>query len=258
MRKQPVLVTFVVIIVLSSQIVLANNNYFLAGDAFFHSTINQDQAKELAKPSVKPRIFAYSFYGAEFDLALCGYAGYSHAIIPDVDDNFSANLAAVYSSIRSTYTRQWDETGDEAHKNLIETNPIHVFFYKANYDFKKSNVGLRYNENWVSEVLKFGHNRAGARLCCFISGEEPVTISWRDSKIIAGLNVALPEVAIVPGKAISKPLTITGSIKAIVLPPIALSKLFTPDNTQDLYIVDSSGIEHLMYDNIEKNAWIKY
>ena len=67
---------------------------------------------------------AMVFYGAEFDLALCGYAGYSHAIIPDVDDNFAANLAAVYSSIRSTYTRQWDETGDEAHKKLIETNPI--------------------------------------------------------------------------------------------------------------------------------------
>lgn len=257
MRGQILIAASLVVTSLPGQLVLANNYYFLPGDAFFHCTMTKAQAEALAEPSAKPRVFKYSLYGAEFDFAFCGYAGYTNARIPKVDDRFAANLAKAYTRVRSTYVREWRETLNKEKNVLFESNPVHVFFYRADYDFKRSNVALRYNENWVAEVKKFGHRRAHARLCCFISGEEPVTISWRDSELIPGFEVTLPEAPIQRGKPVDEPLTIAGAVKAIVLPPISLSKFFAPDNSWDLFVVDSTGIVHLMYDD-DEHTWVPF
>ncbi|MFT7642140.1 MAG: hypothetical protein ACI9G1_003897, partial [Pirellulaceae bacterium] len=117
------------------------------------------------------------------------------------------------------------------------------FFYNAEFDFKKHRIGLRYNEDWIEQVLQFGHRREHMRLCCFVGHKEAAAVSWRDADLIPGLNATVPEKAPQAGRVPADPITITGKTKAIVLPPVALSDFFEGEKSLQLWVVDSTGIK---------------
>ena len=162
----------------------ANTNYFLPRNVFFHCTLTTSAATEIATGALKQCVFSYSLYGAEFGGAFCGYAGYSHEWILAVDDPFVAKLENAYSNIKLTYEHEWRETRADEFGEQVESTLIHVFFYRADYDFIKFRVALRYNENWDGQVVRFGRPRAVAELCCSISGKESIAASWPDSNLV--------------------------------------------------------------------------
>jgi hypothetical protein len=172
-----------VAIIASSASVLANNNLFLPGDAFFPTVLTKNDVEALQTTKTGERTFAYSSFDG-YEAAFCGYAGYPIANIPAVDDIFAKNLAAVYARIREFDKRQLIERTDDGKTEFIETNAIRVMFYPPEFDFAQHSLGLRYNENWVAEAVKFGHKREHLRLCCLIPEADAIEREWSDAEVV--------------------------------------------------------------------------
>lgn len=237
-------------------LVRANNNLFLPGDAFFPTELTKAAVEILQSKKAEERTFAYSSLGG-YKGAFCGYAGYENAIIQSVDDAFARNLAKAYQQIRELQPRLLEERTFEQKTQLVETNPIQVLFYPASFEFPRHALGLRYNENWVAECVKFGHRREHLRLCCLISDPEAVALSWRDADLVPALKAKLPVVKHEPGKSTEEPVIVEEPVKAYVLLHDSLSQLFHPEESEhaNILVVDSTGVTCLMRDD---GDWIPF
>ncbi|MEX1039019.1 MAG: hypothetical protein WDZ51_00205 [Pirellulaceae bacterium] len=227
---------------------MADNNYFLPGDAFFPTVLTQKGIEQLKSVKTGERMFAYSSLGG-YDGAFCGYAGYYIATIPAVDDAFANNLATVYARIREDNNRELLEVLRDGKTELVETNGVRVLFYPPEFEFPRHTLGLRYNENWASEAVKFGHRREHLRLCCLIQNPDAVVISWRDAEAVAALKVKLPEIDLKPVPVTETPVEVQGPVKSIVVGSHTLEELFRleHDDYATVYIVDSEGFTKLKH-----------
>ncbi len=233
----------------SGTICLANNNLFLPGDAFFPTIFTKADIEKLQQAKAEERTIAYSSFGG-YQEAFCGYAGYANAIIPAIDDDFAKNLAMVYQKVRETEGRQLLEQTQDGKTELIETNGIRVLFYPPEFEFPQHVLGLRYNENWVKECVKFEHRRQDLRLCSLISDPEAIELSWRDADVVPALKAELPKVTLQPVPEIDTPVTIRGPVKAFVIGSLSLTEIFRSNSHRYLavYVVDSKGITQLVRD----------
>ncbi len=232
---------------------LGNNNLFLPGDAFFPTLITEEKLAGLSADRQHPSIFEYSSFGG-YEGAFCGYAGYQCAAILEMDNAFIENLRTVYSKIRKYDSKRLIEVERDGKRVLEETNGIRVLFYPKDFKFPKFKIGLRYNEDWVEEVVKFGHTPRHIRLCPLIDDSDAIMESWRDSKDVGKLNVVLPDIELKPVPETREPVKVLGSVKAIVLDSRPLIEYFRPDEEEmpSVYIVDSSSIRELSY---EEDRW---
>jgi len=248
--KVLIFVSSTVAIIASNANVMANNNLFLPGDAFFPTVLTKAEVEALQSRKTGERTFAYSSFGG-YEGAFCGYAGYDNARIAAVDDAFAKNLAAVYARIREFYARELIERTHDGKTELVETNGIRVLFYPPEFQFPRHHLGLRYNENWVSEAVKFGHKKEHLRLCCLISDPHAVERSWRDADVIPPLNVKLPDVELKPVPETEAPVLVQDPVKAIVIGFHTLKELFryNDDDYLTVFIVDSEGITELVHED---------
>lgn len=223
---------------------IANNNLFLPGDAFFPSLLTKDDIAKMRTAKSGARTFEYVAPDVEGG-AMCGYAGYANAIIPSVDDAFAENLDRVYSKIVSLRGRSLIERTDNGKITITENGGMRVLFYPSGFDFQVHRIGLKYNENWVEESKKFGHEKEHISYSSLINQAEAVAISWRDALDVKGLQVQLPDVTLEPTPKMEVPVTISEPIRAHVLGFGSLEKFFDPDEDSwlTLYIVDSKGVE---------------
>ena len=143
------------------------------------------------------------------------------------------------------------ESTQDGKTELIETNGMRVLFYPPDFQFPRNTLGLRYNEDWVSEVIQFGHRREYARLCCLIADPDAVERSWRDAEAIPPLKAKLPDIELKPVPETETPVVVQGPVKAIVIGSLTLRDLFRPKNDDYLtvYVVDSKGITEMVHEN---------
>lgn len=223
---------------------IANNNLFLPGDAFFPTLLTKDEIAKMRKTNSGARTFEYIATDQEGE-AMCGYAGYANAIIPSVDDPFAENLDRVYSKLVSIRGRNLIERTENGKTTITENGGIRVLFYPSGFDFQVNRIGLKYNENWVEESKKFGHEKEDISYSSLINKAEAVAISWRDSLDVTGLQAILPEVDLEPTPRLEAPIVVSEPVRAYVLGFGSLDKFFAPgeDDFLTLYIVDSKGVE---------------
>lgn len=235
--------------------VRANDNFFLPGDAFFPTVLTQASLASLSTSDPKDRTFDYS----DFQLggSFCGYAGYCRARFDCVDDAFIGNLRKTYREIRKRRPRELREEVQREETRLVETNGVRVLFYRADFPYPGGKLGLRYNEKWVDEVVRFGHDRDRVHLNCLVADPTAVEICWRDASRYAGLAVNLPKVALKPTPRIDTPVVVTDAVKAIVISEHNLTDLFHSTHTSSpglvswpVFVVDSDGITKV-YVNLE-------
>lgn len=228
-------------------LVCANDNLFLPGDAFFPTVLTKAKLEELAASDAATRTFEYSnFRGGGF---FCGYAGYNRAQFVHVDDEFIANLADVYKQIRSRQPRELREESVDGKTVLHETNGMRVLFYRSDFPYPGAELGLRYNENWVDEVVRSGHERQRVHLNCLVRDPEAVALSWRDASRYPGLAIRTPDVMLKPTPRTETPVVVTDGVKAIVVSTYDLDDFFQPTRQfLRLYIVDANKTEELHYD----------
>lgn len=240
---------------LSSARILANNNLFLPGDAFFPTVLTKADIEALQATKSAERTFRYSSFGG-YEGAFCGYAGYANAKIPSVDDAFAKSLASVYERIRESQPRELIERTHEGKTELIETNGVRVLFYPPEFEFPRYHLGLRYNEKWVTEAVKFGHERKHLRLCCLIPSPDAIECEWRDAELVPPLKVQLPKVELNPVPETETPVVVQGPVKAVVIGSYSLEDLFRDEAIYPMvYIVDAKGIIALLRDDSE---WKEY
>ncbi|HEY3392818.1 MAG TPA: hypothetical protein VGK58_08930 [Lacipirellulaceae bacterium] len=230
-----------------------NNNFFLPGDAFFPTTLTAEQVAGLKADRANPTVFEYSSLGGYED-AFCGFAGYPRANFPQLDDAFVANLKRVYARLREYEPRQLTEIERDGEKKLVETNPMRVLFYRRDFEFPKYRLGLQYNENWTAETMKFGHPPRQFRLCCLVNDADAVMECWRDANVVPGLEATLSDFELKPGwETTIEPVIIRGPTKAIVVETRPLAEYFRRHEMATLWIVDSSGIVEMWY---EDGKWV--
>jgi len=257
---------------------VANNNFFLLGDAFYSTTLTQSELAAIDASNPKSHVFGYANFGT-WEGAFCGYAGYRLATVEGLDESFLENLKLVYGEIRRDYPRELVEIDRDGKMSTEETNPIRVFFYRNDFVYgeplklpepevpfgdpnkpisipPKVHLGLKYNESWVAETVKFGHHRHLIRMCRMIDHPDAIMADWRDAESVTGLEIQLPDkIELDKSGIVTTPITITGEIKAIVIPPVSLEKYFqitNPEASSDsedlrlpVYVVNSDGIQRL-------------
>lgn len=226
----------------------ASNKLFLPGDAFFPTSLTKDAITKIRKMRSDVRTFAF---GATDQMggALCGYAGYPIAKIPQVDDSFLDNLGLVYSKMQRLSRGIQRDRSQKATDHDRETEGMRVLFYPASFDFQMHRIGLTYNENWVEETKKFGHDRSHISYGSLIDRADAVAISWRDALEVKGLEVTTPDVELKPTPLLETPIVVKERVRAHVLGVGSLKDFFDPDEDTPLtlYIVDSNEIEEWQY-----------
>ena len=234
---------FVMIALLGLSKCAANNNLFLPGDAFFPTLLTKDGIKSLRALKSDQRMFEYIATDVEGG-AMCGYAGYANATLPSLDDAFAENLERVYSKIIGLRGRRLIEQTENGRTTTTVQGGMRVLFYPLAFDFQQHRIGLKYNENWVAESKKFGHEKEHIRYSSLIDQAEAVAISWRDASDVKGLHAKLPDVALEPTPRVETPVIIDEPVRAYVLGFGSLNSFFDArDEYLTLYIVDSSGVE---------------
>ena len=256
MKNQPCFVFVIVFCFLAGfeSHARANNNLFLSGDAFFPTELTSNEISKLVADKDRHE-FVYSSFGG-YEGAFCGYAGYDRAQIPSLNDKFAANLKLAYERIRQSEPRLLSEEISDGKTVLRETNGIRVLFYNESFKFPNFRLGLRYNEGWVEETVKFGHLPRSIRLCCLLDSKDALMASWRDAGLVDALKVTLPKVEIIPGRKMESPIKINGKLKAIVFGSTSLLEYFEQADGASFLIVDENGISEMMYDGVEEHKWI--
>jgi hypothetical protein len=136
---------------------------------------------------------------------------------------------------------------------MKETNGMCVMFYDAGFDLAKYKLGLRYNEDWVSDAVKFRHRPERVRLCCIVDHPQAVETSWRGAFSVPPLTATFPEVK--KGEFVStrSTATIVVKTKAIVFGSTKLSEYFSPKGNPSYMIVDAHGVTRMTY---KASKWI--
>ena len=230
----------------------ANNNLFLPGDAYFPTVLTKPDIESLLAKKTGQRQFVYSSFDG-YAGAFCGYAGYLNASIPAVDDEFAANLKIVYQKIRQHEGRKLQEQTVDGKTSLIETNGVRVLFYPPEFDFRANKLGLRYNENWVAETMKFGHTKKHIRLCSLVADPDAVETCWRDAEDVPELPAETPHVKLKPVPATESPVVIPGPVQAIVIGSHSLIELFEEKQEAyfTIYVVSANGIQKIVHQDGE-------
>ena len=227
----------------------------MPGDAFFPTKLTAEKLAHLKSDTEYPLIFEYSSLGG-YEGAFCGWAGYERAKILGVDKPFIDNLTRAYGWVRENCEeKELIEIEKNGTKTLRETNGVRVLFYPKEFKFPKFRLGLQYNENWTTEVMKFGHPPRSFRLCCLVNEADAVMESWRDATSVAALKAELPDVELKPVPETTEPVTIRGPVKAFVMDSRPLAKYFNPPEDGDEFLavlaVDSSGIVEISHEDGE-------
>jgi len=196
---------------------MANNSYYLPGDAFFFTRISEKTAAKLLSAD------AYDFsYGNKANAAYgCGYLGYRFLRIENLDQPFGNAIVEAHKTLRPL---------------MGSDSVMNVFIYPSDYDWKKFGIGLQYNESWVDESLSFGANADHVRLGSFVSSRELVARNWRDSNRVPALGASCPKL----------PKLLEGDIQSWDKSPatISLNKikfLIIPDRDFDSYLSQNKG-----------------
>jgi hypothetical protein len=250
------LLTVLVSLVVASPAVAANQ-FYMPGDAFFHTVLTKKKLAEIEK--AKSPVFEYD--RPDFlPSMLCGYAGFRNLEYVEMAPAMKKNLRSTYEQLREFTPRRveikpevevkkTDEgdvevpTGREIH---TEINGFRVLFYNSTFDMKKHRLGLKYNEKWADMFAAFGHKRDHAKLEIFVQTPEAVAVDWRDAHLVKPLQATLPEIET---KSIGNPIRVKQGVVAIVLPKGDFKRLFRGEEfgwgAMYLYVVTDKGVTQL-------------
>ncbi len=231
----------------------ANNNYFLPGDSFFHTLLTEAVLADIEKS--KSPVFKYN-RPDHLDSYLCGYAGFEQLQVKEMSPAIKKNLQSLYRHLRGEYPlrielvpeTKWvrtEEDGDvEVKTGKIlrrELNGFSMFFYNADFDANRYRLGLKYNENWLEEVVAFGHSREHAQFEFFVREEKAILSDWRDCRLVKPLDVTSPPIKVRRSSNPLPPITLKSKVRIFILPERKFSSAF--DRSDFIYEVTEAGVK---------------
>ena len=186
--------------VLSERSSEAANQYFMPGDAFFHSVLTEEALD--AMDATEDPVFEYD--RPEFlPRMLCGYAGFRRLKYEDMPEGMKKGLRQVYRDVREFTPKRVEitpevrvETGELGDIDVptgkmihTEINGLNVLFYNPSFDRQKHRLALKYNEDWADMFAAYGHQRSHARLETFVPKANVMMEEWRDAAAVEPLKV---------------------------------------------------------------------
>ena len=235
----------------------ASNQYFMPGDAFFHTVLTEDVLDRV--DDQENPVFEYD--RPEFlPQMLCGNIGFQKLQYTKMSPAMKGNLRSAYDQLRESHpkrveirremvTRKTDEgdievpTGKKLH---IEINGFSVLFYNADFDMKKHRLALKYNERWADEFAAWGHKRNHAILETFVPTKQAIPIDWRDGPAVR------PLVAKLPARNSGGPIEVDKRVMAIIIPGNDFERVFNAQESipflrrnMVLFAVSAEGIKKL-------------
>ena len=241
----------------------ANNNFFLPGDAFFHTVLTESLLQDIEKS--KSPVFRY-VRPDHLDTFLCGFAGFDMLQVKEMSPAIKKNLQALYRELREDYPLQIElvqetrwvrgsiEDGDKEIKTgrilRRELNGFSMFFYNAGFDANRYRIGLKYNETWAEEVMAFGHQREHIQFEFFIREEKAILSDWRDSQLVKPLDVISPPIEPRRSSKPLPPVTLRSKVRVFILPESNFQSAF--DRSRGIYEVTETGIQNY---RPRGNAW---
>jgi len=231
----------------------ANNNYFLPGDSFFHTVLTEAVLTEIEKS--KSPIFQYH-RPDHLDFYLCGYAGFDQLQVKEMPPSIKKHLGMLYRHLRGSHPlrielvpeTKWvrkEEAGDVEVKTgkmlRRELNGFSMFFYNADFDANRHRLGLKYNENWLEEVVAFGHSREHAQFEFFVREEKAILTDWRDCRSVKALQVIAPPIERRRSSNPLPPVTLKSKVRIFVLPDRKFTAAF--NRSEYIYEVTEAGVQ---------------
>ena len=182
----------IALMIVFSSTALGHNTYFLPGDAFFFTRVDQRVLTELE--SAESPVLQY---GSPFNAGMgCGYIGYSTIQLEEMSDETKAALVKSYQQFETEIkdrllAESQPNSGGFGSPETAARVEINVFVYSADYDWKEHGIGIQYNENWADESVAFGVKRKNTILSAF--SPYTVALNWRDAELVEPLGVECPE-----------------------------------------------------------------
>jgi hypothetical protein len=243
----------------------ASNQYFMPGDAFFHSALTSKLLDEIDH-SEHP-VFTYN--RPDFlPRMMCGNVGFYKLQYNNMPASMKKNLRQVYDEIREftpkrieitkkSTTRVTDDgdfeilTGGELQTEL---NGPTMLFYNHSFDMLRFRLALKYNERWADDFAEFGPARNHARLESFVPIPEAIAEDWRDGNFVAPLKANLPP--ILPKKNNSTPIEVGSDVVAVITSKADFEFLYHGSELAwgelSVYLVTADGITQL---DTSKGHW---
>ena len=232
--RRVIAIVALVVCATGTQVSQAANQFFMPGDAFFHTLLTQKSLNRIAK-SPQP-VFTYH-RPSHLPSMFCGYAGFATMQYKDMPASLRRNLQSVYRTVRKQTplrveitdemkikkTPEGDVEVPTGRKLQREINGLSVFFYNSSFDFTKRRLALKYNEKWADEFAAFGHRRDDAMLEAFAPLPKAIAEDWRDAKTVPALQAVVPAMT---AKNIGKPVQVQGKLMAIVVSNPDYGQLF--------------------------------
>ncbi|TWU23508.1 hypothetical protein [Novipirellula artificiosorum] len=239
---------------------LANNSFFIPGDAFFYFEI--DQAEWGALQSRKLSVMKYD-RPEELSFMLCGYAGYENLDIANLPEEYWTRIVEAIATMKKKYPTKiveidHGETGSFGGPSGVEkkeVNKIRVFVCNKSFDFGKHRIALKYNESWPEAGVALGLRRDHFQYDFFVASAQAIVESWRMGADVRPLSVQLPTSGRIHFK---EPMKFDpAEVKFLVCPPEPLSSLCFPPRDSDLkcFSVSKDGTTTLTVDKSKKSIW---
>ena len=232
----------------------ANNNYFLPGDSFFHTVLTEVVLVEMEKS--KSPVFKYN-RPDHLNSFFCGYAGFEQLQVKDMSPAIKKNLTMLYRHLREAYPLQIEliqETklvrdASGGFDNEVKTgkmlrremNGFSMLFYNADFDADRYRLGLKYNENWVEQVVAFGHRQEHVQFEFFVREEEAILSDWRDCRLVKPLDVISPPITKRRSSNPLPPITLKSKVRIFVLPEADFNAAF--DRSGFVYEITETGVQ---------------
>tara|TARA_E500000305_G_scaffold102967_1_gene98124 strand:- start:118 stop:936 length:819 start_codon:yes stop_codon:yes gene_type:complete len=231
----------------------ASNNFFLPGDSYFCASLIIENIQLNNNSDI---LFEYSF--PDTPRSFSGYAGYQHLRWESVGMEYQKNISMTYELARlrkpplykeyTEYKTTFDngdiilEIGNQG-KRL--TNPLRMFIYNENFEYKKFPLFLKYNENWVDNGKLFGFAKTFSTFTLdpFITTPTGIEQSWKYSQSVQPLQADCPPVPEESHhKRVLTPVVFTGD--AILIIPLFdnLNDYFQIQKQFEFYVISKNGI----------------
>ena len=165
-----------IFVLVTASISLANNTYFLPGDAFCYVRLDLKSASRLNDD--QSSLFQYG--STSNGSSGCGTIGYQNIQLSNMTSESKNALIDAYHRFQKEVVSDPELGG-----------MMSVFIYSRDYDWKKYAIGVQYNEDWAEESIAFGTIREFTQIGQFSSSA--LLQNWRDSKLVDKLPAKCPE-----------------------------------------------------------------
>jgi hypothetical protein len=248
----------------------AVNPGFIPGDACFHAILTENYLATL-RPAGGNLELHYSY---PEPMMGCGYGGFARLTVRNCPPALYDGLTKVYRAVRKTHSKLVRVLEEPTGRRNLEINGLDLFVYNKAIDWKRQEIGLKYNEHWFDFPIKsprpangwFGSGKSSERMnaeayryVSFLPGPDAVVEDWKNSARIPGLAVRVPDVNgwEFAGPEIEVPVVTNAEDIELIVTCEPLDDYFQRRDESTFYVIRTASVRELQWRVIEGKSTVE-